>query len=533
MSAPTIASTPSRSDFFLAKAGYRPPINRDKGKRMDFSIGKAICGGAVLLLAAQFAGTSHAQSVLTYHGDPERTGSYIVPALTWARGSGIHLDTGFAPSFPGQVYAQPLYWQPPGGGAGLLIVATESNDVTAIDAGSGKTVWTRHLGRPVPLSDFACGNINPLGITGTPVIDAPSQTVYLDAVVGGAPQPRHQIFALSLKDGKPLSGWPVDVGEALAAHGLSFNAPDQNQRGALAILDGRVFVPYGGHGGDCGYYHGWVVGIGLQNPADIAAWSTTAWKGGIWAPGGIASSGHSLFVATGNTDDAVRWGGGEAVFRLTPDLAHSVRTEDFFAARDWRALDATDSDLGGTNPLPLDVPDRQGVQTLVLALGKDARAYLLDRDDLGGIGGALVSKIVATRGIITAPATYPAPDGVMVAFRGLGANCPEQASQDALTVLKIRAGAPPPLAIAWCGGFSGGGAPIVTTIDGRSEPIVWILGAEGDNRLHGFRGDTGTVLFSGGGPGDRMTGLHHFQTLLATRDRLYIGADRRLYAFAF
>jgi hypothetical protein len=179
------------------------------------------------------------------------------------------------------------------------------------------------------------------------------------------------------------------------------------------------------------------------------------------------------------------------------------------------------------------VPTGHGTQRLVLALGKDAHAYLLDRDDLGGIGGALLRERVATFAIITAPAVYPTADGVMVAFRGVGAHCPERRVNDALTVLKIRAGAPPTLATAWCGVFSGKGAPIVTTTDGRSDPIVWILGADGDNRLHGFRGDTGEVLFNGGGPGDRLVGLHMFQTLLATRDRLYVGADRRIYAFSF
>jgi hypothetical protein len=61
---------------------------------------------------------------------------------------------------------------------------------------------------------------------------------------------RHLIYALSLKDGAPLSGWPVDVEAALVAKGHSFVALDQNQRGALAILDGRVYVSYGGHDGD-------------------------------------------------------------------------------------------------------------------------------------------------------------------------------------------------------------------------------------------------------------------------------------------
>lgn len=71
----------------------------------------------------------------------------------------------------------------------------------------------------------------------------------------------------------------------------------------------------------------------------------------------------------------------------------------------------------------------------------------------------------------------------------------------------------------------------MTTTDDQANPIVWDLGAEGDNRLHAFKGDTGEVLFSG--PDRGLTGLHHFQTLIATEDHLYVGADGAIYAFAF
>ena len=69
--------------------------------------------------------------------------------------------------------------------------------------------------------------------------------------------------------------------------------------------------------------------------------------------------------------------------------------------------------------------------------------------------------------------------------------------------------------------------------DDRANPIVWIVGVEGDGLLHGYRGDTGEPLFTGGGSGNAMTGLRHFQTLLAAGDRLYVGGDGRIYAFAF
>jgi hypothetical protein len=488
---------------------------------------------SALLLALAIGGQCHAQSVLGYHGSPDRGGNFIIPALNWERARSVHLEPRFHPQFPGHLYAQPLYWQPPGSATGMLIVATESDDVHAIDALSGNPIWTRSLGRPVALSTQPCGNIDPLGITGTPVIDETAQAVYLDAMVEDASGAHHRVFALALKDGAPLPGWPIDVAEALAAQGQHFNTRFQNQRGALAILDGRVYVPYGGHYGDCGDYHGWVLGIRLRDPRDIVSWSTRGRGGGIWAPGGISSDGRALFVATGNTFGAGAWSDGEAVFRLTPDLRHDERPQDFFAPADWKALDERDADLGGSNPLPFDAPSPEGPKPLVLALGKDARAYVLDRNNLGGIGGSLASETVSTRPIRTEPADYPAADGVFVAFQGQGAHCPSARSDNNLTVLQIRAGSPPSLATAWCGAFKGEGAPIVTTTDGRANPIVWIVGVEGDGQLHGYRGDTGEPLFTGGGPGNTMTGLRHFQTLLAVGDRLYVGADGRIYAFAF
>jgi len=225
---------------------------------------------------------------------------------------------------------------------------------------------------------------------------------------------------------------------------------------------------------------------------------------------------------------ASTFGDGEAVFRLAPELRRSDDKRDFFAPSDWRALDGSDTDLGSSNPVPLDVPGAKGTQALILALGKDRKAYLLDRNNLGGIGGQLAEATVAQSVIITAPAVYPAGEGLFVAFQAPGARCPKGGG-DGLTVLQIKAGAPPTMTTAWCGAMRGRGSAMVTTTDGHSNPVVWMLGAEGDNRLHGFKGDTGEELFTS----EPLSGLRRFQTLIATQDRLYIGADGRVYAFVF
>jgi outer membrane protein assembly factor BamB len=484
---------------------------------------------ALALMLITGAQAASAQTVATYHGSADRSGNFVMPSLTWERARTLRLDPDFAPRFAGHLYAQPLYWKPPDRAAGVLIVASESNTVAAIDAATGATLWSRSLGPSVPLSAFPCGNIDPLGITGTPVIDEAGGKLYLDAMVRDPAGPRHRLFALSLGDGSVLPGWPIDVGEALRAAGETFDSRVQNQRGALLLQGGNLYVPYGGFFGDCGDYHGWVVGVPLRDPGHLFAWRTRVRAGGIWAPGGVSSDGQSIYAATGNTIGTAEWRDGEAVLRLAPDLHHSDSPADYFAPADWRALDARDADLGGTNPLPLDLPRAEGgSQRVVLALGKDERAYVMDRADLGGVGGALLAQRVSTYPIRTAPAAFPSGDGVYVAFEGAAPNCTGWFSRSGVTVLRLRAGTPPTMETAWCGALSGAGSPIVTTTDGRANPIVWILGAEGGNQLHAFRGDNGERLFAS----PMLAGLRHFQTLIAADGRLFVGADDRLYAFS-
>jgi hypothetical protein len=488
--------------------------------------GIAIAAAFACVLAPAHRG---AADVLTYHGSIERSGHYIVPNLSWERGRALRLDADFHAELSGHVYAQPLYWHGAASGPPILVIATEDNVVHALDARSGARVWTRSLGRAVTRASLPCGNISPLGATGTPVIDNSKQAVYLDAAVETRSGPRHLVFALSLKDGSVLPGWPVDVAEVLARAHKRFVPAAQNQRGALAIFAGRVFVPFGGHFGDCGDYHGVVLGISLADPGDAVSWETRARGGGIWAPGGLSGDGQSLFAATGNTFGASSYGDGEAVVRLGKDLRRSTDKRDFFAPSDWQALDRRDADLGGSNPLPLQVPAEDGSKALILALGKDRKAYLLDRNDLGGIGGQLVEATVSARFIITAPAAYPTQDGMLVVLHADGAQCPAGRDGHGLVALKVRTRPRPGVSVGWCASVRGAGAPIVTTTDGHADPIVWILGAEGDNRLHGFRGDSGEPLFTG----PPLSGLRHFQTLIATQDRLYVAADGAIYAFAF
>jgi hypothetical protein len=239
--------------------------------------------------------------------------------------------------------------------------------------------------------------------------------------------------------------------------------------------------------------------------------------------------GNELFFATGNTFGAAAWSDGEAVFRVGVDLRRSENKRDYFAPSDWKGLDARDADLGGSNPLPLNLPGAGGDQSLMLALGKDRKAYLLDRKDLGGIGGQLAAETVSESQIITSPVAYPVGNGVFIAFQAPGTRCPQSGRDHGLTVLKIVGGSSPTVTTAWCSALRGEGSAIVTTTDGSSDPIVWALGAEGDNRLHAFRGDTGEPIVVS----EPLSGLRRLQSLIATQDHLFVGADEHIYAFNF
>jgi outer membrane protein assembly factor BamB len=488
--------------------------------------------GLTLLAAAavSVSGAAAAESIITYHGAADRSGHYITPKLTWTEAANVRLDAGFHAAVDGAVYAQPLYWVPPaGGGAARVIVATQNNFVYALDAATGAQIWRKSLGAPVPLSELRCGNINPMGVTGTPTIDPATGIVYLEAYVQTSGNgPRHKVFGLSLATGNVAPGWPVDVKDGLDALHQGFNNRPQGQRSALTLVNGKLYVPYAGHFGDCGTYNGMVVGLDLAKPGVFGFWSTEIAGGGSWGQSGVAFDGASMFVTTGNTFSSPNssWGGGEAVIRLPPTLVNPTQDADFFAPANWHYLDQNDLDLGGTSAIPIDAT----VTPRVLALGKDGKAYLLNRDNLGGIGHAIAVTQVSTSAIRTAMATYPAADAAMVAFaisqsQGQGAHCPSGQSAGNLVMLKVT---PSAVATAWCASFNGGGAPIVTTTDGKTDPIVWVVGAQGDGKLYGFRGTDGTLIVAAAGG---SAAIEEFATVLWAHGRFYMGANGAVYAF--
>ncbi|MDE8344374.1 MAG: hypothetical protein POG24_11225, partial [Acidocella sp.] len=291
---------------------------------------------------------------------------------------------------------------------------------------------------------------------------------------------------------------------------------------ALALLAGHIYLAFGGYSGDCGPYHGIVVGIELAHPHVSAAWATAALKGGIWNPGGIVSDGKSLFVATGNTEGATQWGGGEAVLRLSPGL----RPLDYFVPDNWKKLDTDDLDLGGVNPTLIDMHDAS-VPKLLLALGKDGAAYLVNRRHLGGISKPLARHPVSPDPIRSSTAKYRVGRDMMVVVNAHGIGC---TGDDGVVALRVRGPNRPGPAIetAWCHRIDGRGAPVVTQSGRGMQPVVWIFGAEGDERLRAFDGVTGAVLYVSD---PTLAPVPHFSTPLIAEHRLYLPAKNTVLAF--
>jgi hypothetical protein len=477
-------------------------------------------------------------SVLQHHNNATRDGVFVDPVFTKAAVATLHIDTTFAmATYAASVLAQPLYLASNATVPDLVIVATTQNHVIGFNAGTGAKVYDRTLAPPTPSSALACsGNINPVGVVGTPVIDPATRTLYLNSMTNMSGTPQDMVHAIDADTGATRAGWPVDLNATAKSGSTVFTTKVQNQRGALGLVGGRVLIPYGGHIGDCGDYRGWVVSISASDPTQMSTFATRALGGGIWAPSGVASDGTSVFFATGNTMGAVNdptshpamYGDGESVFKLPPTLTQTGATTEYFVPTNWITLDDTDADLGGTGPLLVDVPGATPSK-LIVQLGKDRKAYLIDRDNMGGQSAPLAAPTVAGNAIINAAVSYRTAMGTYVVFRGSGSGCPAGMT-GSLIALRITAAAPPQASVVWCAGVASNKSPAVSMVNASgTDTLVWLIG--NDNRLRAYDGDTGAVVFNGGGAGDVMAGSSPFITPIIANGRIFAAANTQTYAF--
>jgi hypothetical protein len=482
-------------------------------------------------------------SVLQLHKHASRDGVYVEPTFTTAALAQLHQDTTFDGTYAqsgaaGAAYAQPLFVDQ-GGTNDLVIVATEQNYVLAFDAITGKTRWHTDptvLGAAAPGNAFACGNIDPSGITGTPVIDLGVRAIFFQTDVFAGGMVKHLIHSLSIDDGAVRAGWPIDVTAIVP----DFGSRQQGQRGGLLVLGDKVYVPFGGRAGDCTPYRGYVIGLPLTNPTVGAAvvFQTKAQDAsgggaaaGIWAPPGLSSDGTSIYFATGNTQGTfpTDWmmSYSEGVFRLPPSLAFNPQdTTSYFAPVDWHALDMSDLDISGSGVVLVEMPGAAKPH-LAVTLGKDTKMYVLDRSNLGGaMTSAPFSGVVAGGEIINSPVAYTTTKGTWIAFKAI---CP---GGTAPTMNAVQLTSAPAAGTVWCASVQGGGSPMVTTTGGGLNTVVWFVSTEGegvtpDYKLHGFDGDTGVELKAT----TAMTPVHRFVAPIAAKGRIYVASDQQLYSF--
>ena len=269
----------------------------------------------------------------------------------------------------GAVYGQPLLV------GAMVIAATESDSVYALDQATGRVIWRRHVGTPVPLSDLPCGNIDPLGITGTPVYNPASGLVYAVAETSGY---HHVLVGISVRDGSVQVERDIPTPDGQPRY-------DQ-QRPALAIGAGRVYVAFGGLYGDCGPYRGSVVGIPLSGSGPLISYVVpTPREGAVWGTAGpVTGPDGTMYVSVGNGEETgTRFDDSDSVTALSPGL----RRTGVFAPSTWADDNAHDLDLGSTQPALL--PDG-----MLLEDGKRGTAYLVSAAHLGGVGGQVAQADV-------------------------------------------------------------------------------------------------------------------------------------------
>ena len=465
-------------------------------------------------------------SVLTRNNHETRDGFFIQPTLTKALAAKMAPDATFKATFDGPMWASPLYLENGPKGKGAFIVAATNNNVYALDETTGAQDWMYNMGPAPAKTGVPCGNVAPVGITSTPVIDGASRTIYVAGGIGDMNGiMRHVVDAIDAETGLEKTGWPVNVSAMTGTGNLAFNTQAQNQRSALSLVNGTLYVAYGGHDGDCGTYHGWVISIDTTKPTQAAAWATGGVGEAIWAAGGMASAGDGVFAVTGNSiTGAATHADSEEVVHVT-GMAQVNRTTGIFYPGSWRSMDGTDADFGSSSPVAVSL----GAQTVIAAVTKNGMFFLLDPANLGGMDGQLAKIDIAPETIPmsarAALAGYTSNTGVHVVMNAGNTMmyCPMGTKNTGMISIALAAGAKPSASVAWC---TGGGetSPIATSTDGKNETIVWFY----DGGLNAVDGDTGATIYAGG----TCNGLHQFSSPIAVKGRIIVGGDGNLCSWS-
>jgi uncharacterized protein (TIGR03437 family) len=485
--------------------------------------------------AALLAGAFHLaaqQSVITYHNDNARTGQYLSESLlTPASVGGRMFGKRDFLAVDGAVYAQPLYLSRVKiGGSGfhnVLFVATSHDSLYAFDAdddsGAGPLWQVSFLNAgasTVSESDVGCLVIPELGISGTPVIDPVSGTIYLIAYTKDAgDQYVYRLHAIDVMNGAERPASPVEIqppGFVPLAH---------KQRTALLLVNGVVYSSWSGNCDD-GTYHGWLMAHDAAtlkltdffnaSPGDSGA---SFWNGGA---GPASDAQGNIFVVSANGDfdgDAALAGYDESVLRFTP-AASGLTAADQFTPFNKLQLDAADLDLGSSGALVL--PDEVGSTAhphLLFTSGKEGRMYLLDREALGGVQAGADSGALASLPVLGSQSTF----GSAAYFNGSIYIAPANAPLLEFPVGDAALASTPSASTTNENGFPGATPSI--SANGSSNGIVWMITGDDGGRLLAYDANGLRELYDSNAlPADQLLGYSEFSVPAIADGKVFAGS---------
>jgi hypothetical protein len=360
-----------------------------------------LLGTMAAALGVLASASANAQvNVTTYHNDNARTGQNTnETTLTPANVNSTTFGKLFTNTVDGVVYAQPLYMSNVGIGGGthnVLYVATQHDSVYAIDADTGTVYWQTSLipagGSTVSSSvDLNCGDISvEVGITGTPVIDPATATLYVVAKVKLNGVILQYLHALDITTGTDKFGGPTSITATVAGNAsdgdgsiVAFNTRQENQRAALLLENGHVIIGWTAHC-DKIPWHGWIISYSASTLTQEGIYmaSPNGYGNGIWMSGGgpAADATGNIYFATGNGS----WNAtdlGDSVVKLGQPSGATLPVLDSFTPYNQGSLASVDSDLSSGGLILL--PTLANGQQLLAIMGKQGNIYLLDRNNLG------------------------------------------------------------------------------------------------------------------------------------------------------
>jgi hypothetical protein len=533
----------SASAGMISESGFYTASSTEGAHTITATTSDGSRSASVTIQVVTYSGT------LTYHNDNGRTGQNLATSLTHASVNPVRFGKLATFGLDGLPVASPLLASnvtiPNLGLRNLVFVTTAHDSVYAFDADAltGSPVWQRSFTSPalgitsVPGDDVGCCGVLEVGITGTPAIDLAGGTLYVVAMTKENGIYLHRLHALDLANGNEKFGGPVVISASVVGSGdgsinnvLSFDSRRANQRPALLLVNGVVYIGFGANTPDVTPFHGWLLGYNATTLQQVMVFCSTpdGSGGGIWLSnsGPASDAAGNLYVITGNGTFDLNTGGrdyGDSFIKISPAGA----VLDYFTPFNQNDMMVNDRDLGSSGPLLL--PDQPGAHPhLVLNAGKFGSIYLVDRDNMGHYNPVNNNQIVQSfdpyfPGNFTAPvyfnghvyfSAYPTNIEMFTISNGLLSQMWPRSAEV----------------------FQYPGGSMAISANGTADGILWALQRNGSSPAVLFAYDAldlSSVLYSSAASGTRDTldAATKFSVPLVAKNKVFVATTSTLTVF--